>query len=223
MNIRLWGILAILLVALGGVSWLLSRQQNAPQREEVKPPPEIAKQIDKQMGRSSAPPKIKNSTHAPGRVVVLNTTRGTIEFVLFEKDCPKTTARIADLAGSGAYNGVKFPRVEGWVIQTEAAKKTVAPMGLEIAKGLTHAKGSVGMARTSDPNMNTSVFYITLEPAPHLDLQYTNFGRVIKGIDVAMKIKLGDVIKTATVRPLTDADRKLFNEALQVEAERRTQ
>ena len=55
------------------------------------------------------------------------------------------------------------------------------------------------------------------------NFQYTNFGRVIKGMGVAMRIKLGDVIKTATLRPLTQADRKLFDEALKIESERRTQ
>lgn len=218
MNLKLWGVLVILLLGLGGISYLLSNQQNQPQTERFKPPTETQGKA-----KPETRAKLRNATKQPGRVVVLNTNRGTIEFVLYEKDCPKTTARIAGLVQSGAYNGVKFPRVEDWVIQTDEAKKRVAPMGIEVVNGLTHAKGSVGMARPSDPNMNTSVFYITLDPSPHLDLLYTNFGRVFKGMDVAIKIHKGDVIKKATLRAFTDADKKLFYEALKIEAERRTQ
>lgn len=219
MNIKLWGLLAVLLVAFGSMSWWLAKSQEVgePERVDTSTP-----QLE-QLSKPQVAPKAGNATKEPGRVVVLNTNRGIIEFVLYEKDCPKTTARIAELVEGGFYNGVTFPRVENWVIQTAAAKKQVPGMGIEIANGLTHAKGTVGMARTSDLNSNTSVFYITLEPAYQLDLQYTNFGRVIKGMDVAMKIKTKDVIKTATLRPITPTDRKRFNEALTIESDRRTQ
>ena len=220
MNTKLWGLLAVLLVALGCMSWWLSVRQDGPERVPSKIP---SKEQLEQMNKPRAAPEAPKASKAPGRVVVLSTNRGVIEFVLYEKDCPKTTARIAELVGGGFYNGVKFPRVENWVIQTQPAKKQVTPMGIEIVNGLTHAKGAVGMARPSDPNGNTSVFYIALEPAYHLDLQYTNFGRVTNGMDVAMKIKVGDVIKTAKLRPLTDADKKRFYEALKIESERKTQ
>lgn len=214
-TLKLWGLLAVLLVAAGGMSWWLAGDKSQPDRVELKPPPPPPSK--------PATDNLKNATMQPGRVVVLDTTRGKIEFVMFEKDCPKTTARIAMLVQAGAYNGIKFPRVENWVIQTAPAMKQVPPMGIEVVNHLLHGKGSVGMARSADLNSNTNVFYITLEPAHHLDLQYTNFGRVINGIDVAMKIKLFDTIKTATIRPMNDLDRKRFNEVLTVEAERRTQ
>jgi cyclophilin family peptidyl-prolyl cis-trans isomerase len=54
-------------------------------------------------------------------------------------------------------------------------------------------------------------------------MEYTNFGRVIKGMDVAMNIQTGDLIKSAKLRALTDNDKKLFNEALKAESDRRTQ
>lgn len=190
----------MLLAALGGVSWFLSTQQNGPRVVKLKQP--------KDLPGAQASTIVGKSTKQPGRVVVLNTARGTIEFVLYEKDCPKTTARISALVQGGFYNGVTFPRVENWVIQTDLAKKQVPPMGVEITSGLTHVKGTVGMARAQDPNSNTSVFYILLEPAPHLDSGYTNFGRVIRGMDVAAKIRLNDKINTATLRPLTAADKQ---------------
>lgn len=217
MSIKLWGSLAVLLVAFVCMSWWLSDHQNLPERVDVS-----AQQL-KLLSKSQAAPKAKQATKEPGRVVVLNTNRGTIEFVLYEKDCPKTTARIAELVNGGFYSGVKFPLVENSMIQTQPAKKQVPAMGGEIVSGLTHAKGTVGMARSSDTNSNTSVFYITLEPAYQLDLQNTIFGRVIKGMDVAMSIKPGDVIRTATLRSLTRDDKERFDDALKIESERRTQ
>jgi hypothetical protein len=159
MNIKLWGILVLLLIALGGASVMLSNQNTADQPERLKQP--STQSMNAAMnGQPLA--KAKKATKEPGRVVVLDTTRGKIEFVLYEKDCPKTTARITDLVQGGFYNGVIFPRVEDWVIQTDLAKKQVTPMGIEITDGLTHSAGTVGMARANDPNSNMSVFYITL-------------------------------------------------------------
>ncbi len=210
MNVRLWGVLFILLAGLGSVSWLLSRRQTAPQRAPLQMPSEQA--LKGVAGTDT--PKLKQATKQPGRVVVLNTNRGCIEFVLYEKDCPRTTTRIASLVEGGFYDGVTFPRVENWVIQTAQAKRDIPPMGLELTKGLTHCRGTVGIARTDNPNSNTSVFYITLEATPALDAGYTNFGRVIKGMDVVEKIKPNDKIVKATIRPSTPADRNTLKALL---------
>lgn len=201
MNIRLWGILLVILLAFGATSWILSRQDTGMVRDAM--PEETTEPMDNDTA-------VKDATKKPGRVVVLDTSPGSIEFVLYEEDCPVTTARITKLVKSGAYDGVDFPRVEFWVIQTSAAKEQVDPMGLELAKGLSHEPGTVGIARTDDPNSGTSIFYITIKPAHHLDLKYTNFGRVIRGMDVVQKIKLGDVIKKAGLRDLTEADQKIL-------------
>jgi cyclophilin family peptidyl-prolyl cis-trans isomerase len=88
-------------------------------------------------------------------------------------------------------------------------------------RSLIHTKGTVGMARTSNVNSATSVFYILIEPLPHLDYEYTVFGRLIRGMDVATAIKKGDMIKSATVRLITDADKKEFAKVLKIESERR--
>ncbi|MCL5102547.1 MAG: peptidylprolyl isomerase [Armatimonadetes bacterium] len=207
-----WILLIVLVAAMvGSYNWL-NETPTELHREEIqqKPTAELLK--------SQA-----HATLTPGSVVELQTNKGQIDFVLFEKDCPTTTKRVAALVAAGAYNGVKFPRVEGWVIQTDMAKAKVKPMGIEVMKGLVNSKGAVGMARTSDPNSNTSIFYILLDPQPGLDGQYTVFGRVIRGMDNVIKIKKGDVIRRAKVRPLTDKDRKDFMEALKIEAERKTQ
>ncbi len=171
----------------------------------------------------ATPPKASiKATMEPGRVIEIKTTKGLIVFTLFEKDCPITTSRIADLVRQGLYDGVKWPRVEGWVIQTAEAKSPVPGIGLELAEGLRNAKGAVGMARTDDVNSNTSVFYILKEPQPSLDMKYTIFGRLLYGMDVAMKIRPTDSIITAKIRPLTDKDRKRLGEVLAMEVERST-
>jgi cyclophilin family peptidyl-prolyl cis-trans isomerase len=217
MNVRLWAILAVLLVVMGAFSWWLSTQQIRPQREEIKMP--SAQKLNEMT--NPKPPKLPNATLQPGRVVVLKTNRGKIEFVLYEKDCPKTTARMVKLVQGGDYNGVTFPRAENWIIQTELANRDVQPIGIEVAKGLLFDKGSVGMARAADNTVsNTSVFFIALRPAHHLDLKYTCFGRVISGMDVAAKIVTGDQIETASLRPFTAADRKHLDEMLKVTSER---
>lgn len=198
----LWGLLAVLLAALGAVSWWLSTQKLEPERVEIKPP--TTQQVEAMI--RPKPVRIKTATLQPGRVVVLHTNRGTIQFVLYEKDCPKTTARIADLVRAGAYDGVEFSRAEDWVIQSNAANVEVEPMGIEVAKGLVFEKGIVGMARAGDVNSNTSVFFITTKPAHHLDMKFTAFGRVISGMDVARRIAVGDRIQTANLRSFSQAD-----------------
>lgn len=216
-------ILVVLAAAVLAGYGAVSKRLNNP-GVDIKPKSEALKQ-QLPTGKMT---NIKKATLNPGRVVQLYTNKGLIEFVLFEKDCPNTTKRIANLVSKGAYNGVKFWRVDknklgkGELIQTSDAKVKVQPMGCEFRSSMTHAKGSVGMARGRDTNSNTSQFYILLEPRPALDLEYTNFGRLINGMDAAMKMEVGDVIRKATLRKLTDKDKKRFYEILQIESERRT-
>lgn len=221
MKIWVWAALAVMIVALVGASIWVSKPEEGPRRVEV------AGELERVVEKHSLEPKqdapIKEGKMNLGRVVTLDTNKGTIEFVLFEKDCPKTTRRIADLVSGGKYDGVKFWRVESFVIQTDDAKQQVPPMGCEVLKGLNNVKGTVAMARAQSPDSNTSQFYILKEPQPHLDMSYTVFGRVIRGMDVVLGICPDDVIKRATIRPLTSADNKRFDEILTIQAERETQ
>jgi len=57
---------------------------------------------------------------------------------------------------------------------------------------IPHVKGILSMARSSDPNSANSQFFICFEDAPHLDRQYTVFGRVVEGMEFVDKIKRGD-------------------------------
>ena len=210
---RLWASLIVLVAALAGVQQWLSRTQIAYERRSL-PLPDFGEKHK----------KLPEATMTPGRVVDLETTKGRISIVLFEKDCPVTTSRIAELVQEGCYDGIKFVRVvKDQLIQTGPCRKQLKPMGLEVLKGLINTKGAVGMARTSDPNSATSQFYILLEPMRHLDYDYTVFGRLIDGMDVAFKIGQTDSIKRAHLRSFTDRDRKLFERVLRIESERKTE
>ena len=64
---------------------------------------------------------------------------------------------------------------------------------------LPHDRGTLSMARSSDPNSANSQFFICFKPAPFLDRQYTVFGKVIEGMDLVDKIKRGDKSKNGSV------------------------
>ncbi len=208
------------LVAIGGLvaaqQWLLD-VPTEPERVELK----------QTLDKPPPPPKPKpqaRATMAPGRVVRLETAKGRMEFVLYEKDCPLTTGRIIDLVQKGCYDGLTFDRVEpDLLIQTAECRAPVTTIPLEIREGLVHTKGAVGMARRKDRDTATSVFYILMEPARHLDYDYAVFGRLITGMDVCFKIRRDDLIKRASLRNFTNADRERLNRSIQIQVERETQ
>jgi cyclophilin family peptidyl-prolyl cis-trans isomerase len=129
--------------------------------------------------------------------VRIKTIHGDIVFKFYPEDAPATVRRISDLVTSGFYNGLSFHRVvDGFVVQggdptgtgsSGSGKKLKAEFNQR-----KHIKGTVAMARAQDPDSADSQFYISLGDFPHLDGQYTVFGQVIEGIDVASKIKQGD-------------------------------
>ncbi len=130
-------------------------------------------------------------------MMTIKMAAGTIKIELYPQDAPKTVAQITKLANKGFYNGVIFHRVEpGFVVQGgdpsgtgTGGSGTKLPAEFNARK---HLKGTVAMARTSDPNSADSQFYICLGPAPFLDKQYTVFGQVTEGQDIVDKIKVGD-------------------------------
>ena len=72
---------------------------------------------------------------------------------------------------------------------------------LEVNRAYKNERGSLAMARTNDPHSANSQFYIVLENAPHLDMQYTVFGKVLdEGMTVVDKIKRGDAITMHVVK-----------------------
>lgn len=148
----------------------------------------------------------RDSKPETGRWAVIETNRGTAKIALYEKDAPVTTKNFIQLAERKFYDGLKFHRVvPDFVVQggcpkgdgTGGSGRTIK---LETSPKLKHdSAGVVAMARSRDPNSASSQFYITLAPTPHLDGGYAVFGRVVEGMDVVRKIRVGDVMKTVRI------------------------
>lgn len=137
-----------------------------------------------------------------GPYAVISTSAGVMTAELFPASAPKTVANFVNLANTGFFNGLVWHRiVNGFVIQTGdpltkfgggnqsmwgtgGSEKTVP---LEIS-GLRNDTGALGMARSQDPNSGSSQFYVNLADNSFLNGQYTVFGKVTAGLDVAQKI-----------------------------------
>ncbi len=109
---------------------------------------------------------------------------------------PKHVARIKELARKGFYDGLKFHRViEGFMAQTGDPQGTGAGgSGENISAEFSrehHVRGTVSMARASDPDSADSQFFICLAEAPHLDGKYTIWGQVVSGMEYVDQIKKG--------------------------------
>src|SRR6478735_9034617 len=109
---------------------------------------------------------------------------------------PKHVAQIKKLAREGKYNGVVFHRViDGFMAQTGDPDGTgMGGMGDKLPPEFSrepHVRGTVSMARTSDPASARSQFFICFAPAPSLDGQYTVWGKVVSGMEFVDKIKKG--------------------------------
>ncbi len=134
---------------------------------------------------------------------IIETDKGNIELVLFDKDAPNTVKNFEKLANSGFYNGLKFHRViPDFVIQggCPIGDGTGGP-GWTIKCEINphkHGKGALSMAHAGK-DTGGSQFFITHSPQPHLDGKHTVFGQVEKGMDVVLKIKQGDRMKKVKV------------------------
>ena len=111
---------------------------------------------------------------------------------------PKAVARVKELTREGFYNGTVFHRViEGFMAQggdptgTGTGGSSKPNLPAEFSKTAHFLRGTVGSARTGDPNSANSQFYIMFAPAPHLDGQYTIWGQVVSGMELIDKIKRG--------------------------------
>ncbi len=157
----------------------------------------------------------KVAAPAPGPVVVMETTKGTITIETYPSEAPKTVENFLALVKSNFYNRQHFHRVEkGFVAQVGdpdskdlSRKESWGRRGngkplrvAEISKKLTHKKGAVGMAHAGDPMMADSQFYITLGAKKSLDGKYAIFGQVIDGMDVAEKLEVGDTVKRMYIK-----------------------
>ena len=151
-----------------------------------------------------------NNSNAKDNIMILKLKDGDVKIELFHDVAPKHVERIKKLADEGKYDNVVFHRViDGFMAQTGDVKfgnssssdfdlKRAGMGGSDLPdldaefNDIPHDKGTVSMARASDPNSANSQFFICFEPASFLDRNYTVFGKVIEGMDHIDKIKRGD-------------------------------
>ena len=151
-----------------------------------------------------------NNAYSKENIMILKLKTGDVKIELFSDVAPKHVERIKKLANDGLYDNVVFHRViDGFMAQTGDVKfgnsssknfdlKRAGMGGSDLPdlpaefNDLPHEKGTVSMARSSDPNSANSQFFICFKPAPFLDRNYTVFGKVIEGMEHVDKIKRGE-------------------------------
>lgn len=138
--------------------------------------------------------------------VRIATDKGDIVVRLFPDDAPMHSAAFLKLAKSGFYDGLAFHRVEpGFVVQggDPDGDGTGGPGYRLKAEFNTrpHVRGTLAMARSSNPDSAGSQFYICLDDARFLDGQYTVFGEMIEGFEALDKIRKGDKMTKLTIEP----------------------
>ena len=149
------------------------------------------------------------NVNAAENKMILKIKHGDVEIELFSDIAPNHVERIKTLAKNKKYDGVVFHRViDGFMAQTGDVQygnsesknynlKLAGTGGSEYPdlkaefSNTPHEKGTLSMARSSNPNSANSQFFICFEAAPHLDRQYTVFGKVINGMEFVDSIKRG--------------------------------
>jgi peptidyl-prolyl cis-trans isomerase B (cyclophilin B) len=148
------------------------------------------------------------------RTVTLKTTLGSLKIRMEPDWAPNHVRNFLRLVSTGWYNGTAFHRlVKGFVAQggmgdtrasgpSHHSDRWVHPLKAEFRPGIQHVRGIVSMARTDDPDSATTSFFLVLGPAPHLDGQYTAFGRVVEGMEVLDAFEKEEVDGEAPTRRL---------------------
>ena len=154
---------------------------------------------------------ISNQSTAEENIMILKLKDGDVRIELYEDVAPNHVKRIKELADSGQYDNVVFHRViDGFMAQTGDVQfgnssndnfdlrragtgNSNLPDLKEEFNDLPHVRGTLSMARTSDPNSANSQFFICFNnEASYLDRQYTVFGKVIEGMEFVDNIKRGE-------------------------------
>ena len=152
---------------------------------------------------------VTTNTFAQNNIMILKLTYGDVEIELYPEKAPNHVKRFKELAKSGKYDGVVFHRViEGFMAQTGDVKygnknqyypelvgqggSSLPDLRAEFSKKKFLA-GTMGMARSSNPDSANSQFFIMFKDAPHLNNKYTIVGKLVVGMDVLLRIKRGNI------------------------------
>tara|TARA_Y100000782_G_scaffold99379_1_gene113655 strand:+ start:519 stop:1079 length:561 start_codon:yes stop_codon:yes gene_type:complete len=159
----------------------------------------------------------QNIAIAKEDIMILKLKDGDVKIELFSDVAPKHVERIKTLASEGKYDNVVFHRViDGFMAQTGDLKfGNSSSENFDLRKAGTggsdlpdlkqefsnfpHLRGTLSMARSSDPNSANSQFFICFQPAPFLDRQYTVFGKVVEGMEYVDQIKRGEQNQNGSV------------------------
>ena len=143
-------------------------------------------------------------------IMILKIKYGEVKIKLFSEIAPNHVKRFKELADTKRYDGVVFHRViDGFMAQTGDVEygnstndkydlRRVGTGGSDLPNlkaefsNIAHTRGILSMARSSDPNSANSQFFICFDDAPHLDRNYTAFGKVTEGMEYIDKIKKGE-------------------------------
>jgi peptidyl-prolyl cis-trans isomerase B (cyclophilin B) len=158
--------------------------------------------------------------HADDEVAVIKTTKGDLVVEFWSDVAPKTVENFKKLAKSGFYDGTAFHRIiKGFMAQggdplTKDLSKEdywgTGDPGYKINAEFNdrkHERGVLSMARSRDPNSAGSQFFLMFAPAPHLDGQYTGFGKMIQGEDTLAKIEATPVTASPMGEPSKPTER----------------
>ena len=142
--------------------------------------------------------------------MIIKLKNGDVEIELYTEIAPNHVKRFTTLAKEGKYDNVVFHRViDGFMAQTGDVKygnTSNTNFNLQLAgtggsdlpdlksefSEVAHERGTISAARSADPNSANSQFFICFDAAPHLDRQYSVFGKVIKGMEFVDQIKKGE-------------------------------
>ena len=150
-----------------------------------------------------------NQAQAEENIMIMKLKNGEVLIELFDEIAPNHVKRFKQLSKEKKYDEVVFHRViDGFMAQTgdvEFGNQNLESYDIRRAgtggskypdlkaefSSLPHEKGTLSMARSNDPNSGNSQFFICFKSAPHLDRQYTVFGKVVKGMEFVDLIKKG--------------------------------
>jgi len=162
---------------------------------------------------------INSHSFAKEKIMILKLKYGEVQIELYPEKAPNHVKRFIEFSDQGKYDNVVFHRViSGFMAQTGDVKfgKSDSPdFNLSLAgtggsdlpnlkaefSEIAHARGTLSAARSSDPDSANSQFFICFDSAPHLDRQYSAFGKVIKGMEFVDMIKKGDPNSGSVVDP----------------------
>ena len=152
------------------------------------------------------------STHSVAKenIMILKLKYGEVKIELYPEKAPNHVKRFKELSDQGKYDNVVFHRViDGFMAQTGDVKfgnSSNSDFNINLAgtggsdlpnlkaefSDIAHVRGTISAARSSDPDSANSQFFICFDSAPHLDRQYSAFGKVVQGMEFVDMIKKGD-------------------------------